>query len=264
VRFFLGTHQPNWLKLVNVPLFISRRRLTKYKKMPKAKAPWALDSGGFTELSQFGRWTISAEEYVEEIRRFQEVGQLEWCAIQDWMCEPQIINGGGISGRTSPGTGLSVAEHQRRTVDSLLELESLAPDVNFAPVLQGWEIKDYWDHFNLYLQAGIDLQSYEVVGLGSVCRRQNTCEVEQLVRELSEAGIKLHGFGFKLRGLQRVSGYLESADSLAWSFDARRKPPLPRCTHKNCANCVHFALEWYRNVMRVIANSTQEPPPAPW
>lgn len=32
-----------------------------------------------------------------------------------------------------------------------------------------------------------------------------------------------------------------SADSLAWSFDARRSAPLPDCAHANCATCLRYA-----------------------
>ena len=84
--------------------------------MPKARATWALDSGGFTELSKHGRWTVSAEKYVDEIRRFQACGNLKWAAIQDWMCEPAIIHGGVMQGSRFPGTGLSVVEHQMLSV----------------------------------------------------------------------------------------------------------------------------------------------------
>jgi hypothetical protein len=58
-RFWLGTHMPHWLREVDVPLFISRNRLTRYKTLPRAIGPWALDSGGFTELQRYGRWTVS-------------------------------------------------------------------------------------------------------------------------------------------------------------------------------------------------------------
>lgn len=63
-RFYLGTHHPHWLGRVNVPLFISRRQLVKRKSLPRASAPWALDSGGFTELKDFGCWTIDARTYA--------------------------------------------------------------------------------------------------------------------------------------------------------------------------------------------------------
>ena len=47
---------------------------------------WALDSGGFTELTQAGRWTISAREYVAATARYdQEIGKLGRAACQDWM-----------------------------------------------------------------------------------------------------------------------------------------------------------------------------------
>jgi len=55
--FLLGTHQPGWLARAGVPLMVCDLRLRPYRRLPKAAAPWALDSGGFTELQQYGRWT---------------------------------------------------------------------------------------------------------------------------------------------------------------------------------------------------------------
>ena len=48
-QFLLGTHQPGWLRTAGVPLLVSDRRL------PAAEVPWALDSGGFTELQKYAR-----------------------------------------------------------------------------------------------------------------------------------------------------------------------------------------------------------------
>jgi hypothetical protein len=32
---------------------------------------------------------------------------------------------------------------------------------------------------------------------------------------------------------------------MAWSYRARRSPALPGCTgHRNCANCLRYALAW--------------------
>ena len=56
VEFYLGTHQPGWLSWATVPLFVSDRRLRRYRRLPKARTRWALDSGGFTELSTHGSW----------------------------------------------------------------------------------------------------------------------------------------------------------------------------------------------------------------
>src|SRR5690242_4695454 len=210
---FLGTHQPSWLGRYAVPMFISRRRLAERKSMPRALTPWALDSGGFTELMLHGRWTLSPEAYVAEVRRYAgEVGQLRWAAIQDWMCEPWILK----------KTGLSVGDHQFRTVANYERLLELAPELPWAPVLQGWEPGDYHRHLDMYASRGHDLRRLPIVGLGSVCRRQHTAEAELLIRELTRGGLRLHGFGFKVQGLARVWDVLSSSDSLAWSFQARR------------------------------------------
>ena len=50
-------------------------------------------------------------------------------------------------------------------------------------------------------------------------------------------------------GLRRVRGLLASADSMAWSFDARRTDPLPGHTHKSCANCLEYALRWREHAL---------------
>jgi len=85
------------------------------------------------------------------------------------------------------------------------------------------------------------------VGLGSVCRRQNTSEAGTIVRSL--APLKLHYFGAKLTGLESFGDALVSADSMAWSYRARRDWPLPGCTHKSCANCARYALRWRDRLM---------------
>ena len=49
------------------------------------------------------------------------------------------------------------------------------------------------------------------------------------------------------------------ADSLAWSYHARREPPLPGCnTHKNCANCVRFALAWREETLEGLERAARQ------
>lgn len=242
MTFYLGAHHPGWLSRLDIPLFISRRRLVGYKTLPVARSPWALDSGGFTELNKHGSWdAVPAEQYADEVKRFSEgCGKLQWAAIQDWMCEPFVLK----------KTGLTLAEHQRRTVRSYLDLKSLAPDLPWAPVLQGWSMGDYLRCVDLYDAHGVDLASLPIVGIGSVCRRQATAEAARIIRRIAGMGIALHGFGFKKSGLPDVADALASADSMAWSFAARKRPPLPGCTtHQNCANCWRWATRWYRELM---------------
>ncbi len=248
MTFYLGTHMPGWLADSTVPLFVSRRRLARYKTVPRAAHPWALDSGGFTELSMHGEYQISSKTYAAEVSRYaEEVGQMRWAAIQDWMCEPFITS----------KTGLSVPIHQQKTVASYLRLTELAPNLPWLPVLQGFTRDDYMRCVDFYADEWVDLTKFPVVGLGSVCRRQNTKEVERIICELYWMGIKLHGFGFKIQGLERTSHMLESADSLAWSYQARRAEPLPGCSHKSCANCRIYAMQWRERVIGAIASAKQ-------
>jgi len=247
--FWLGTHRPEWLAVTDVPLFVSRRRLSLRKTMPRALGPVAIDSGGFSELTLFGAWQTPARQYAAEARRYvDEIGNVQWLAVQDWMCEPHLI----------VKTGLSVPEHQRRTVASYLELMQLAPEIPWTPVLQGWTVGDYHHHIDAYTAAGVDLLALPIVGIGSVCRRQSTSEIVPLIRSVAATGIRLHGFGVKVAGLRQIASQLTSADSMAWSFEARRQPVLlPGCTgHQNCANCLRWALQWRD---RVLASPDAEP-----
>lgn len=108
------------------------------------------------------------------------------------------------------------------------------------------------------MNAGIDLREFERVGLGSVCRRQATMEIFRVVYSLASQGLRLHGFGVKLQGLALCKDYLVSADSMAWSFAARREPPMRGHTgHKNCANCKIYAELWYRLKVWPLINSDQ-------
>ena len=228
--FYLGTHEPSWFERTDVPLFVSHRRLTRYRRtLPRAIGRWALDSGGFTELSMHGVWHTSPTVYATAVRRYRdEIGGLDWAAPQDWMCEPFMV----------AKTGLTVAGHQARTIASVLELRALAPDLPWVPVLQGWALDDYRRCIDLYTDAGIDLTIEPTVGLGSVCRRQSTTEIYDICAALAAEGIRLHG------------RHLCSADSMAWSYNARRHPALAGHRHRSCANCIIWALRWRDRVLR--------------
>lgn len=252
--FYLGTHHPHWLRLVDVPLVVSRNRLVAYKTLPRARAPWVLDSSGFSELARNGRWRFGPRQYAGDVRRFRdEVGELAWAACQDWMVEPHV----------RAKTGFSTGEHQRLTIENYLELRSLAPDLPFAPVLQGWEGHEYLDHADQYARAGIALERLPVVGIGSVCRRQTVTGVRDAVQQLALSGVRLHGFGLKLTGLRLFAGLFASADSMAWSFHARkqRRPLCGGTDHKHCANCRAFALMWREKVLASYLDGDGAPRP---
>lgn len=259
MKLYLGTHRPTWLTMPGPPLMVSLNTLPVNPKWVAA-VPWFLDSGGFTELQQHGRWRTTATEHIERTRRAARLGHLEHASPQDWMCEPAVIAGGQMGPLRFHGTGLSVAEHQQRTVANLVELRTLAPDLPWVPVLQGWTVDDYHRCADLYEAAGVDLAAEQLVGVGSVCRRQAMGEAQDIMRTLSERGYRLHGFGFKQEGIAKCWPWMASADSMAWSYNARAEARrVGSCGRPNgrggvvkaCNHCRHYALDWYdRTVAR--------------
>lgn len=266
VKFYLGTHQPHWLgdaRFTGVPLFISRRTLGRYVKLPRAVTDFALDSGGFSELQLHGRWSVSAYHYAEEALDYKRLygRKLRWVAPQDWMCEPIVLHG-GVAGRgvVFKGTGLTVEKHQRRTVSNFVLLRRLMGDL-VIPVLQGWTMADYWRCCDLYEEMGVRLKDERTVGVGTVCRRQSSSEATTIMTTLAADGLRLHGFGFKKGGLKNCADLLVSSDSMAWSDAGRRNVGLPGHDkpghgrprgHKNCANCAEWALMWRKDMLASI------------
>jgi hypothetical protein len=107
---------------------------------------------------------------------------------------------------------------------------------------------------------GVDLTTAPLVGVGSVCRRQSTAEVADILTALHRAGVtRLHGFGVKTQGLARYGHLLTSADSMAWSAQARHRPALPGCNHATCANCRRYALTWRDRVLAALGATTARP-----
>lgn len=247
--FYLGTHRPGWLGTLSVPLMVSHRTLKDYHKLPRARAPWMLDSGGFTELQVHGGWSVSPRQYISNARRFyQEVGSLDWISPQDWMCEPFMLE----------RTGRTITDHQRLTVSNYVTLRLIDDNLPVIPVLQGWGADDYLHCIELYLNEGIDLWEEPLVGIGSVCRRQHTEEINSILSEIAGLGIRLHGFGVKTLGFRKYAQHLHSCDSMSWSYRARRSPPLPGCSHQNCANCYRFALLWRDRMLAEITSEAHQ------
>jgi len=243
MEFKLGTHVLNHIDKTEVPLFVSFRQLKNRKKKPFNQAGTVcIDSGGFSELSLFGKWTIDEKEYISELQRIENLSlNFEWVAQQDWMCEDIMIK----------KTGLSIIEHQIKTVENFEKLNSIEHDFQVIPVLQGKTLQDYWICFELFESKGYDLRKMETVGIGSVCKRQNTNEIGDIVKSFHKNGVSIHGFGVKKQGIQKYGKYLKSSDSLAWSFKARvQKIKLKSCVHKgNCANCLDYALKWRSSIL---------------
>lgn len=237
MKFYLGTDNPAWLKRTSVPLFVSARTLRARVGLPTAAGDWILDSGGFTELTLHTKYSVSAVQYVAEVRRWRrDIGNMQYAVIQDWMCEPFML----------AKTGLTVADHQRLTTASYLTLRALAPDLPWMPVIQGWVLQDYLRHIDAYAAKGVRLAEFARVGIGSVCKRQHTDEIAAVLEAVAMAGLKLHGFGVKVTGLRAGAQWLASADSMAWSFRAKmRHETCDDCAWRShCGHCFEYANRW--------------------
>lgn len=211
--FYVGLHQPADAQHFN-RAFISVNRLRGRKK-PIAAPAWIMDSGAFTEIAEHGRYRQGVEDYAAEINRWAYPGSGLVCAVaQDYMCEPFIV----------AKTGLSVAEHQRLTIERYDALLPLVRGVEIMPVLQGYTVADYVAHIRQY---GARLKHGAYVGVGSVCKRNTDIgQVEAILIAIKRErpDLRLHGFGLKITALSSgvIRDLLHSADSMAWSFAARK------------------------------------------
>jgi hypothetical protein len=213
MRFFTGLHQPSDAKHFDAA-FISVNRL-RTRKGPFQVGDWIMDSGAFTEISSHGRYRYSVAEYAQQIRRWKDNGNLLAAVAQDWMCEPFIVS----------KTGLSVPVHQQLTVERYDALIAEDTGVCILPVLQGFAPSDYVEHIRLY---GDRLQPGQWVGVGSVCKRNgdpNSVAAVLLAIKKERPDLMLHGFGLKTTALANplVRNLLHTADSMAWSFSARKQ-----------------------------------------
>jgi hypothetical protein len=214
VKFYVGLHQPSDARHFDLA-FVSVNRLRRRKKPVEARA-WIMDSGAFTEIACHGGYRTSVEDYAAEINRWAYEGSgLVAAVAQDWMCEPWIV----------AKTGLSVAKHQRLTIERYDALLPLVRGVYVMPVLQGYTVADYLAHLVAY---GDRLARGAYVGVGSVCKRNTSvADVEAILCAIKRRrpDLRLHGFGLKSTALGSalVRDALESADSMAWSFAARRQ-----------------------------------------
>ena len=213
VRFFVGMFNLCDVGKLHHPSFVSVNRL-RNRKGPFAAHDWIMDSGAFSTISQHGGYPHPVSEYAAQIKRWSTNGQLLAAVAQDYMCEQHMLE----------RTGLSIADHQRLTIeryDELLRCD--CGGITIMPVLQGYAPQDYVSHIRQY---GARLYSGMWVGVGSVCKRNgNVSAIEEVLLAIQRErpDLRLHGFGLKSTALRSalVNDALHSADSMAWSFAAR-------------------------------------------
>ena len=222
VRFYVGLHHPSDAHRFECACISINALRGRKKPMPNVRV--LVDSGAFTELNLYGKYRHSVDEYAAELHRLHTEGvvTIEAAVAQDYMCEAFML----------AKTGLTVRAHQRLTIERYDALKQALDDrfeghcpFPILPVLQGYSPTDYVRHVKAY---GKRLVKSMWVGVGSVCKRNGAPELIAAVLEaIAEArpDLRLHGFGVKVTALRNavVRRLLATADSMAWSFAARKQ-----------------------------------------
>jgi hypothetical protein len=187
------------------------------------------------------------------VERIAELwGPPAWTVGLDWPAYPDAL----------AASGLAVRDHQLLSVQATVDLRARLDCIQVVPTLQGVEAEEYLRHVDDYREAGIDLEKEPLVAVGGLGKRSGSDAAASIIAMLASRGLRLHGFGLKGPALRRLSADLSSSDSLAWSFEARREARRhPECEaagvrHRNCANCLTYALAWRD---RVLASAGTQP-----
>lgn len=254
-RLYVGLHQPSDCKHFDAA-FVSVNRL-KTRKSNFVVADWIMDSGAFTELNKKGYFEMAPETYADYIARWSNCGNLVAACTQDYMCEPFMFAGQDMTSeeieqwkeelvfeglnpiwfeqypwefKNGPEK-IGVKDHQWLTVyrykwikECLVDRQC---DTYLMPVLQGYLPEEYIDCLRLYEKDGL-LPYGAYVGVGSVCKRNGDPGAIYDVLSAIKAvrpDLRLHGFGLKTTALADggVFDLLYTADSMAWSFAARKQ-----------------------------------------
>jgi hypothetical protein len=280
-----ATHRPNSRILVGLPystrgvLLDATRALVApilisagscYREgkglLPPGDAAWmaygaSLDSAGFTAMMQGGyRWSV--DEYVDFVVR-SAAKNIEgdcwgfpwsWWSAMDYCCEQEIAADRAEVERRIDATIASLGETLSCVDDWRDEGAEDLPDP--LPILQGRTIADYVrcaDGLTRELRAAGRDGLPELVGVGSVCRRQLHGS-EGLLPILSgldralPSHVRLHLFGVKGDVLAHLGGLrrrVASVDSMAWDFAARMdaRKAGASCTVERRAAAMR---DWYR------------------
>jgi len=145
----------------------------------------------------------------------------------------------------------STQDHQLLSVQSYLDLttwwQRLAPHrpCPFQPVIQGDTAESYFGCVTVVDERGVDLAAIDLIGVGSLCRRERLSEIIEIAAALREhTTARLHGFGVKAQAI----GLFDDVDSMAGSKAAfARRAKHPRCTasHPVCSSCLVYAAHWH-------------------
>lgn len=215
-QFYIGLHQPSDAHRFDLCCIHVNRLNTRQK--PLGCKELLLDSQAFNKLKLYGCYPDSPQVYVDKVHRIRDTQIVAKVVpvTEDYMCEAFMLQ----------KTGLTVADHQRLTIERYDAIRmALDPSLYLMPVLQGYRPDEYVTHLQQYAER-LTLGAW--VGVGSVCKRNgDPSKIRDVlyVIKRERPDLRLHGFGVKTTSVDHpvVRDYLYSADSLAWSYAARRQ-----------------------------------------
>ena len=177
-------------------------RRKKIKIVP-ATGKFFLDSGGFTEIFRFGKYTFPPSDLISYVL----VNKVDYFATMDYPCEPVVL----------ARTGKTIDEHIQLTVESNLELMD-HPKV--VPVIQGYSVDDYIRCCDLIKDYGCQ-KPY--MAIGTMCKRTKVSDALAILNAIKTEFPKseLHAFGLKKNFLPKVKDLIWSSDSIAWFYFQR-------------------------------------------
>jgi len=178
----------------------------------------AADSGGYVATKKFGDYQYSQEQYTDWLFTFNP----QWAAMRDYCCEPDIATDSNL-----------MVIRQARTTENAYATWGEYKDTPFAwvPTVQGWEPADYVRHAAELKPLITEMASHYGkdsefrVGIGSLCQREKTTLIQDVVRAVQEVlpDYPLHLWGVKGAVLREKSPLLArvvSVDSAAWTWAA--------------------------------------------
>lgn len=209
-----------------------------------------LDSGGFVAMARYGRYRFSVEQYTQLAAEMRPV----WWAQMDLCCEPEIAANRAEVFRRIDQT----AANLRACRAEATRVGTSAPLI----VLQGWNPSDYVSG------PAFDDSAFEwpeIVGVGSVCRRQmggpdGLLAVIGKIDAKLPLHVRLHLFGVKSKGAEVLRNHprIYSVDSMAHSRAAREHAKME---HVPCTNEMRaeFMVRWLAKQRVRISNAGDTP-----
>jgi hypothetical protein len=151
-----------------------------------------------------------------------------------------------------------------RTVENLLKYSKRYDWVPWLPVIQGWcgKPESVRRCIDLYRKHGV-LEEFSYFAVGNLCVEDRGDVIYRTVKIVREElpDVKIHVFGLKLNALRRVSGLIDSFDSLAWSMavdSSVKKDPSGRYMCRNMEERRRYFERWLEKVRRITGQKTLE------